>query len=89
MISKTDFNHFAADAMTNPKIVASVSTATTGIGVSTYLEWISRGVGIAASTAGFFLAVMMVRKVMLESAKLKLEIDKLTGGCEDAKEKAN
>ena len=71
---KEDLAQFATDAATNPKAVVAVSTATSGIGLSTAIGWLEKGIGVAASAAGLFLALMMVRKVMLESAKLKIEL---------------
>lgn len=79
MISKQDLTEFAANAATSPKAVAAVSTATSGIGLSTAIGWLEKGIGVAASGAGLLLALMMVRKVMLESAKLKIEIKALSG----------
>ena len=75
---KEDLAQFAADAATNPKAVVAVSTATSGIGLSTAIGWLEKGIGVAASGAGLMLALMMVRKVMLESTKLKLELDALS-----------
>jgi hypothetical protein len=83
MPSKEDLVQFAADAATNPKAVVAVSTATSGIGLSTAIGWLEKGIGVAASAAGLLLALMMVRKVILESAKLKLELDALSKNDED------
>lgn len=77
MLSKEELTQFATDAATNPKAVAAVSTATSGVGLSTAIGWLEKGIGVAASAAGLTLALLMVRKVMLESAKLKIEIEKL------------
>lgn len=78
MLSKEDLAQFAADAATNPKAVAAVSTATSGVGLSTAIGWLEKGIGVAASAAGLTLALMMVRKVMLESAKLKIELEAMS-----------
>jgi len=77
MSLKQDLTQFATDAATNPKTVVAVSTATSGIGLSTAIGWLEKGIGVAASAAGLTLALLMVRKVMLESAKLKIEIEAL------------
>lgn len=77
MTSRQDLAEFATSAATNPKAVAAVSTATSGIGLSTAIGWLEKGIGVAASAAGLALALLMVRKVMLESAKLKIEIEAL------------
>lgn len=78
MLSKQDLAEYATHAATNPKAVAAVSTMTSGVGLSTAIGWLEKGIGVAASAAGLTLALLMVRKVMLESAKLKIEIEALS-----------
>ncbi len=77
MSSKEELARFVTDAATNPKAVAAVSTATSGVGLSTAIGWLERGIGITASAAGLLLALLMVRKVLLESQKLKIEIESI------------
>ena len=74
MLSKSDLTQFATDAATNPKAVAVVSAAASGAGFSTAIGWLEKGVGVAASGAGLLLALAMIRKVLLESEKLKIEM---------------
>ena len=77
MTSKDDLIVYAGHVASNPKVAAAVSGAAITSGVSTYLEWISRGVGIAASVAGFLLAVALIRKAMAEHGNTKLVSEKL------------
>ncbi len=73
MITKEELMQHVAGAMHNPKVVLPVSTATTGVGASTYLDWFSNGLGLAASAIGVLLAFMMVRKVMAETRLREVE----------------
>ena len=73
MTLREDLTQFATDAAINPKVVATVSTATSGAGISTAIGWLEKGIGVTASAAGLLLVLLMVRKVLLESEKLKLE----------------
>lgn len=73
MITKEDATQFVADAATNPKVVVAVSTATSGIGFSTAIGWLEKGLGAATSGASLTVLFLMIRKLLLESEKLKLE----------------
>lgn len=77
MTTKAELAQHATSALSNPKAVTVVSTATVGSGISTYFDWLSNGIGIAASAAGLILAVMMIRKVYFETVKLKIENESL------------
>ena len=77
MTLKDDLMTSVAHVASNPKVAAGVSGMTITSGVSTYMEWISNGVGIAASVAGFLLAVTLIRKAMAEHGNTKLVSEKL------------
>lgn len=79
MTLRHDLAQYAADVASNPKTAPIVSAAAISSGAVTYLEMISKWTGVAASAAGFILAVMLIRKAMLENRKLKIEIDNLRG----------
>lgn len=77
MNMKNELAQFVTTAAQNPKTVATVSLATAGSGVSTAFDWISRGIGVTASLVGIMLTIMLIRKSMMEQAKIKLEIQAL------------
>lgn len=87
MQSRNDLIQYVADAAANPKVAAGVSTATIGIGTSTYLEWISKGFGIAASAAGVALAIALFMKAKAEYSNTKLVAEKLRLEIDQLKEK--
>lgn len=57
-----------------PKVVSAAATLS---GSATVLDWVSTGVGLAASAAGLILALMLIRKARLEQQKLVIEIEAL------------
>ncbi len=66
MSTKAELTRLAADVASSPKVAPLVSTAAIGSGVSTFFDLLSKGVGIAASIAGFVLAITLYRKAALE-----------------------
>jgi len=69
------FLPYAAELTHNPKASAVVSVLAGGAGISTLFNWVSQGIGITASAAGLVLAIVVIRKSILEHKKIQLEID--------------
>ena len=63
----------------NTKVIGTVSTATTAAGLGTVLNYIPDILGSVATMAGILLSWFLIRKVRMETAKIKLEMDALRG----------
>lgn len=66
-------------ATSDPKGATTAGFAL-GTGLSTLLNWLSAGVGLAASIAGLILAVYMIKKARLEARLIELKIKDRLGG---------
>lgn len=64
---------------TDPKVGASVATATAGSGLGTVLEWIPTDIGKLATLVGIVLSCVLIythlRKGRVEYEKTRLEIE--------------
>ena len=66
-----------ANAAENTKAAASISTATTAAGLGTVLNYIPDVLGSVATMAGIMLSWFLIRKVRMETRKIKLEMEVL------------
>jgi hypothetical protein len=82
---KHDAVQFAQVVTHDPKSAAAAVTAT-GAGISTVMDWVSAGVGLAASVAGLLLAVMMIRKARLEMKLLRVRLEREREGLDSDEE---
>ena len=61
----------------NTKVVGTVSTVTTAAGLGTVLNYLPDVLGSVATMAGIMLSWFLIRKVRMETRKIKLEMDVL------------
>lgn len=74
---KQNIEQHVASVVENTKVVGTVSTATTAAGLGTVLNYLPDVLGSAATMAGIMLSWFLIRKVRMETRKIKLEMDVL------------
>ena len=74
---KQNIEQHVASVVENTKVVGTVSTATTAAGLGTVLNYLPDVLGSAATMAGIMLSWFLIRKVRMETKKIKLEMDVL------------
>ena len=72
---KNFIQQLATDIAQSPTTAKNVAGITGGVGIATVLEWLSFGMGLAASFAGFALTILMYKKHKLEYLKLKRDFN--------------
>jgi hypothetical protein len=68
-MSKESVIQYVNHVASSPKVAAAVSGAAISGGISTYMEWLSRGLGIAVSITGIIVAITVIRKGAVEREK--------------------
>ena len=61
----------------NTKVIGAVSTVTTAAGLGTVLNYLPDVLGSVATMAGILLSWFLIRKVRMETKKIKLEMQVL------------
>jgi hypothetical protein len=74
MMQKNDLTQFVTDVAASPAVAKLAAASTTGIGVSTFLGWMEKGVGLTAAIVGLAVTLAIYRKVKLESRESELRI---------------
>jgi hypothetical protein len=74
-------NQLMQEALTSPRVAATVSTATTTAGMATFLDWIPADIGKLATLVGICLSAVLIyihiKRYRREEEKHKLEIAQL------------
>ena len=74
---KQSIEQAVANVAENTKVAASISTVTTAAGLGTVLNYIPDVLGSVATMAGILLSWFLIRKVRMETRKIKLEMEVL------------
>lgn len=76
---KQSIEQHVQSVVENTKVAASISTATTAAGLGTVLNYLPDVLGSVATMAGILLSWFLIRKVRMETKKIKLEMEVLRG----------